>query len=157
MTAGDLERAGRLFLRVIGEALRQRTACAVASLRDGFPGDPSNGTLSGDREAEDRYFDRHGALPCPVLDPATGTCDLYGSRPVSCRTYGPPVRFGGQALPPCRLCFAGAPPEVIERCRVAPDGSGIESALAGRLEKDGEERGETIIPFALLAEDREQD
>jgi Fe-S-cluster containining protein len=123
-------------------AVRERTAGAVEALRDDFPGDPASGTLSGDREQEDRFFDRHGALP--------GTCDLYESRPISCRTYGPPVRFGGQSLPPCHLCFDGATPEVVEQCRLAPDDSGIESALVERLQKDEGEQGETIMPFALL-------
>jgi Fe-S-cluster containining protein len=138
-------------------ALRERTARAVEALRDDFPGDPASGTLSGDREQEDRFFDRHGSLPCPALDPEAGTCDLYDSRPVSCRTYGPPVRFGEQSLPPCRLCFDGATPEEIERCRVTPDDSGIEAALLERLRRDDDGKGETIIPFALLGAPEEKE
>jgi len=130
-------------------AVRERADRAVETVRDGFPGDPEEGDLSGDRGEEDHFFDRHGTLLCPALDPPTGTCDLYESRPISCRTYGPPVRFGAQSLPPCRLCFAGATPEVVERCRVAPDESGIESALEKRLQRDEIGRGETIIPYAL--------
>src|SRR5262245_14353729 len=34
--------------------------------------------------------------PCPALDPDTGACDLYAARPIACRTFGPPVRFGGE-------------------------------------------------------------
>lgn len=30
--------------------------------------------------------------PCAALDPETGTCDLYAARPITCRTFGPPVR-----------------------------------------------------------------
>ena len=33
---------------------------------------------------------------CPVLDPETGGCDLYAARPVTCRTFGPPVRWGAE-------------------------------------------------------------
>jgi len=84
MTSDDLAQADR----------------AVDTVRDGFPGDPAGGDLSGDRREEDDFFDRHGALPYPALDPVTGTCDLYELRPIICRTYGPPVRFGGQSLPP---------------------------------------------------------
>ncbi|HET8947937.1 MAG TPA: YkgJ family cysteine cluster protein, partial [Candidatus Polarisedimenticolia bacterium] len=97
------------------EALRQsdparaaaivvRARAAVAAMRDDFPGDVERGLLAGDEDAEDRFLERHAGTPCPVLDPATQTCDLYAHRPVSCRTYGPPVRFNGQDLPPCRLC-----------------------------------------------------
>ena len=35
---------------------------------------------------------------CPALDPKTGACDLYAARPIICRTFGPPVRFGGESL-----------------------------------------------------------
>lgn len=137
-------------------AVRERADRAVDMLREGFPGDPAGGELSGDRGEEDSFFDRHGTLPCPALDPVAGTCDLYESRPISCRTYGPPVRFGAQSLPPCRLCFAGAAPEVVEQCRVAPDESGIESALERRLQRDQSGRGETIIPYALRSGRREE-
>src|SRR6185369_7947356 len=56
--------------------------------------------------------------PCPVLDPQTGTCDLYSSRPLTCRTFGPPVRCSSGALAICDLCFDGATPEQIEACVV---------------------------------------
>lgn len=65
--------------------------------------------------------------------------------------------FGGQPLPPCRLCFVGATAEEVERCRVEPDDSGIEAALLRRLRSDGGGQGETIIPFALLCGDREEE
>ncbi len=34
--------------------------------------------------------------PCPVLDPETGLCELYAARPITCRTFGPPVRCGDE-------------------------------------------------------------
>ena len=46
--------------------------------------------------------------PCPALDPETGTCDLYASRPITCRCFGPPVRCDSGALGICELCFDGA-------------------------------------------------
>jgi Fe-S-cluster containining protein len=83
-------------------AVVERARAAVAAMGDHFPGDVERGLLAGDEEAEDRFLQRHSETSCPVLDPATQTCDLYAHRPVSCRTYGPPVRFNGQDLPPCR-------------------------------------------------------
>src|SRR5512146_2180364 len=38
------------------------------------------------------------SAPCPVLDPDTRTCDLYAWRPITCRTFGPPVRFGQDSV-----------------------------------------------------------
>ena len=80
---------------------------------------------------------------CPALDPSTGFCDLYAWRPVSCRTYGPPVLFGEVREPPCALCFVGAPREEIERCRIEPDRDDLEAVLL-----DGDEL-ETTVACAL--------
>ena len=101
--------------------------------------------LAEEDEAAEAYFARHGALPCPALDPETGRCDLYAHRPLTCRTFGPPVKIGEAALPPCRLCFQGAFPETVEACRVEPDPHGIEDRILSRLGEDVE----TLIAFAL--------
>jgi len=130
-------------------ALRERARQAVALLIPDFPGDPVTGRLAEDEGAEEAFSERHAALACPALDPSTGTCDLYAWRPVSCRTFGPPVTIGGASLPPCRLCFADAGPEEIERCRIAPDAVGAEEeALAALPDPDGSDP-ETLVAFAL--------
>ena len=84
--------------------------------------------------------------PCPALDPDTGACDLYSARPITCRTFGPPVRFGGEALAVCELCFDGATGEEIAACEVDVDPGNLEGALLTELEG-----GETIVAFALAA------
>jgi Fe-S-cluster containining protein len=124
-------------------AVAGRARAQLPILCDGLPGDPETGVLLDD-EAADPYFTRHGSLPCPALDPATGRCDLYAWRPLTCRTFGPPVRIGEADLPPCRLCFQGAPAGTVEACRVEPDPHGLEDRL---LALSGEE--ETLIAFAL--------
>ena len=58
---------------------------------------------------------------CPALDPATLTCDLYAWRPLTCRTFGPPLHFRGEAIAVCELCFDGATPEQIAACEVEID------------------------------------
>jgi Fe-S-cluster containining protein len=135
-------------------AILERAQRTVERFREGFPGDGVTGRLSGDEEAEDRFFERHAGVPCPVLDPATQTCDLYDHRPVSCRTYGPPVRFGGQDLPPCRLCFQDAPAGTIEACRVEPDPDHLERTVLERLERGDGDASETVIAYAVIG-DRE--
>ena len=136
-------------------AVRERARRTVEGFAPTFPGDAESGQLNGNEAAEDRFFEAQSAVPCPALDPATQTCDLYEHRPVSCRTYGPPVTFGGENLPPCRLCFTAAPAAKVEECRVTPDRHGLERAILDRLKRDNGDQGETIIAFAIAgAEER---
>lgn len=137
--------------RAAGVAKRARTA--VRAMRRGYPGDPGTGRLSEDEAAREGFFDRHGARPCPALDPRSGSCELYEARPLTCRTYGPPVRIGGESLPPCRLCFQAASPRTIARCRVTIDPGDREDRLLRRLYRAGlPAAAETVVAFAL-AED----
>jgi Fe-S-cluster containining protein len=124
----------------IGERARRQTAL----LQGDFPGDPATGRLDPKDEGE-AFFVRHTAVPCPALDPRSGHCELYEHRPATCRTFGPPLRIGEAELPPCRLCFRGAPPEEVESCRVDPDPDGIEDRLAARFRDDSE----TLIAWVL--------
>ncbi|HEX4962335.1 MAG TPA: YkgJ family cysteine cluster protein [Thermoanaerobaculia bacterium] len=145
---GLTELAGRDPQRAEAVAGRARTQLAL--LRQGYPGDPETGGLHDDGEAAEAWFSRHGGLPCPVLDPETGRCDLYSHRPITCRSFGPPVQIGESPLPPCRLCFQGASGEVVEACRVEPDPHGLEDRLLARLGNGGNpEPPDTLIAFAL--------
>src|SRR5438270_242480 len=74
--------------------VRERVRDSIALLAPQFPGNPQTGILDEDEEAEERFFEFANDEPCPVLDPATGLCDLYTSRPITCRVFGPPVRSG---------------------------------------------------------------
>jgi len=126
-------------------AVVERARAQIPALIPGFPGDPATGMLSDDEDASEAYLDRHAARPCPALDPETSRCDLYAHRPLTCRTFGPPVRIGNTDLPPCRLCFRGEPPAAVEACRVEPDPEGVEDRLIARLREDEE----TLVAFAL--------
>jgi Fe-S-cluster containining protein len=140
LAASDAGRAGRV---------RERANAAARALAADFPGDARSGVLGEDEAARDAFFTRHAAMPCPVLDPETGFCELYAHRPVSCRTFGPPMRIEGEALPPCRLCFQGSPAEEIEACRVTLDCHDIEGPLTARVEEAVARSGETVIAMAL--------
>ena len=129
--------------------LRERARRAVEILNDGYPGDRQSGKLVADGAALDAFFERHGALPCPALDPSTDRCELYTWRPVACRTYGPPLRFGDEAAPPCRLCFRQAGPALTERCRMEPDEAGREESLLRRLGVEPGAEWETLIAFVV--------
>jgi Fe-S-cluster containining protein len=132
-----------------GAAIRARARADVAALAPHFPGDAATGRLSDDERAEEAIAARFSARPCPALDPASGRCDLYAFRPLSCRTYGPPVRLGGEALPPCERCFPACGDDEAERCRAAIDPEGREAALLCALAARGGDDGETLVAFAL--------
>ena len=68
-------------------------------------------------------------VPCPVLDPDRGTCDLYESRPLLCRTFGAATKRGG-TVGACELCYEGASDAEIEAAAVdLPDvDEGLERA-----------------------------
>jgi Fe-S-cluster containining protein len=87
--------------------------------------------------------------PCPALDPATGTCDLYAARPLTCRMFGPPVRCESGDLGVCELCFEGASEAEIAACEVEFDPQGLETVLLCELEESTGVRGETTVAAVL--------
>lgn len=128
--------------------VRERARDAVARLGADFPGDPLTGILDDGDAAEERFSEFANDEPCPALDPETGNCELYESRPMTCRTFGPPVRSEG-GLGVCELCFHGASDEEIASCEMIPDPDDLEAELLQQLEKTTRTRGETIVAFAL--------
>ena len=89
--------------------------------------------------------------PCPALDPQTGTCDLYTSRPITCRYFGPPVFSDSGTVGVCELCFDGASDEEIAACVVDFDPGGMESALVDALEQATGVRGMTTVALSLIS------
>jgi len=87
---------------------------------------------------------------CPALDPVTGNCELYDSRPMTCRVFGPPVR-SEDGLGVCELCFQGASADEIAACEMTPDPDDLESELLKDLEDSRGIRGKTIIAFCLAS------
>ena len=127
-------------------ALRQRARQSVARLTPDFPGDPRTGLLDEDRAADFDSFANDE--PCPVLDPATGLCDLYAARPITCRVFGPPLRTE-DGLGVCELCFHGATHEEIAACEVHLDSDSLESSLTAEAEQTAGRSGNTIVAWAL--------
>jgi Fe-S-cluster containining protein len=130
--------------------IRERAQDAVARLSPDFPGDPLSGVLDEGTEAEQRFADFANEEICPALDPETGNCELYESRPMTCRVFGPPVR-SEDGLGVCELCFHGATDEDIAACEMKPDPGGLESVLLQELENGTGIRGNTIVAFALAS------
>jgi Fe-S-cluster containining protein len=111
-----------------------------------FPGDFATGRL-GETEAEQaRFEDFANEAACPALDPATGRCDVYAARPMTCRVFGPPVRMGeGDALGHCELCFHDASEAEVQACEMA-----VPHDLEAELVSELDEMGETVVAFAVL-------
>jgi len=114
-------------------SVMQRARRSVERICREFPVDPLGAVLAVEEAAEDE--------PCPALDPVSGACDLYSARPVTCRTFGPAVSCGAEALAVCELCYRGATDEQIAACRVDLDFGEID-----------EGDGDTIVAFALCGE-----
>jgi Fe-S-cluster containining protein len=130
--------------------VRERTRCSVARLTPDFPGDPATGRLFDDVDSETAFAEFADDEVCPALDPRSGTCDLYAWRPMTCRTFGPPVRSDTeQGLAVCELCYRGATDEEIAACEMVPDPDGVEDKLLGQMSKRGEPMGNTIVAFCL--------
>jgi Fe-S-cluster containining protein len=129
-------------------ALRKRAREAVARIAHEFPGDPVAGILDEGEAADRRFADFANDEPCPALDPDTGNCELYESRPMTCRVFGPPVQ-SEDGLGVCELCYQGATPAEIAACEMKPDPDDLESSLLKQVEKSTGRRGYTIIAFCL--------
>jgi Fe-S-cluster containining protein len=130
------------------ESVRERARRSVERLTEGFPGDPATGLLDPSEEAEARFEDFANDEPCAALDPATGLCDLYLARPVTCRVFGPPVR-SEQGLGVCELCYHGATEEQIASCEMEADPEGLEEQLVQEFEQSSGTNGRTLVAFAL--------
>jgi Fe-S-cluster containining protein len=130
------------------QSVRERARKSVERLTQGFPGDPVTGLLDTSEEAEALFEDFANDEPCAALDPATGLCDLYLYRPVTCRVFGPPVR-SEQGLGVCELCYHGATEEEIAACEMAVDPEGREAELVQEFEQSSGKHGRTLVTFAL--------
>ncbi|MGA8271405.1 MAG: YkgJ family cysteine cluster protein [Candidatus Sulfotelmatobacter sp.] len=128
--------------------VRMRARDSVARLSPEFPGDLVTGLLHDGDEAAELFSDFANDEPCPALDPLTGNCELYESRPMTCRVFGPPVR-SEDGLGVCELCFQGATDQEIANCEMKPDPDDLESGLLKSLETSTGIRGNTIVAFCL--------
>jgi Fe-S-cluster containining protein len=127
---------------------------SFARIRSLFPGDQATGILSHDYEESVLFADESdesigNSEPCPVLDPTTGTCDLYEHRPIVCRTFGPPMRTPEGDLATCELCFITASTEEIAACELDSSIPAMEEASNKAYDTEHHLSGETLVVFAL--------
>jgi Fe-S-cluster containining protein len=143
-------RAGLEALRAAdqaaAEALEERARAWLDVYGPDFPGDRSTGVLGTSEEDQVRFDAFADDAPCPALNPATGLCDVYQDRPMTCRVFGPPTRLADEgALGCCDLCFVGASPTEVAACEMP-----VPRRLESDLLAEAGDRGETVVAFALL-------
>ena len=131
------------------QTIRTRVIDSLARLDPWFPGELSTGILHEDHEAAILFEEFANDEPCPVLDPATGTCDLYEHRPILCRTFGPPMRTPEDNLGTCELCFIHASTEEIAACELDPSVPDQEADNNEAWDAAHHTHGETLIAYAL--------
>ena len=136
----DPERAARI---------RTRISESLTRLDPWFPGDLATGILNEDHEAAILFEEFANDEPCPVLDPTTGTCDLYKHRPILCRTFGPPMRTEEGNLATCELCFIHASTEEIAACELDPTIPAQEEASNEAFNASHNLHDQTLIAYAL--------
>ena len=130
--------------------VRERAWESVKRLAADFPGDAKTGILDESEASEARFAGFADDEPCPALDVESGLCDLYAARPMTCRTFGPPVRSGPEgALGVCELCYHGATDQQIAACEMTHDPDNLEEKLLRELEQETGKRGNTIVAWCL--------
>ena len=146
-------RSGMAHLRSADPSLaaiiEQRAQAWLAEYGPAYPGDRETGILGTSSADQMRFEDFANDAPCPALDPATGRCDVYAWRPMTCRVFGPPVRSandeGAEGLGHCELCFIGATPEQVAACEMP-----VPHTLEAEILLEIGFETETIVAFGLL-------
>ncbi len=149
----DPEKAARIHARVQDSLTRldpwfpgDRTTGILA---EDYSGSPTGGLGSLGQEQTILFEEFANDEPCPVLDLATGTCDLYDHRPILCRTFGPPMRTEEDNLATCELCYIHATTEEIAACELDPAIPALEAASNQAFNAAHHLHGETLIAYAL--------
>jgi Fe-S-cluster containining protein len=134
----------------LAAAIELRAKAWLDSIGAEFPGDLTTGWLSETEADRKRFEDFANEAACPALDEATGRCDVYAWRPMTCRVFGPPIRMdagtdSAEALGHCELCFNGASEDEVAACEMP-----VPQELEAEVLDEVGETGETVVAFALL-------
>jgi Fe-S-cluster containining protein len=133
--------------------IEARIQVARGHLAPFFPGDLTTGVLSDDEEPVILFEEWAHADPCPILDPATQTCDLYADRPILCRTFGPPIRNDpgdlSAGLSICELCFTQASESEVLAAEIDSTFRALQATEEAAYESTHPDSGPTVIAFAF--------
>jgi Fe-S-cluster containining protein len=136
---------------VRAERIRRRARVSWDRLAPEFPGDKVTGrlALSPNSGEPSSAFESFGnEEPCPVLDPESGTCDLYAARPHTCRIFGPPLPTdNGYGI--CDLCFTTATDDEIVASALPHAVADTPEALDQAAVAAGATPGLTVVSYVL--------
>ena len=147
-------RAGMELLRGahpdLAAEIERRARGWIAEHGAEFPGDAVTGLLGDSERERERFEEFANETACPALDQATGRCDVYAWRPMTCRVFGPPIRMeagsgADDVLGHCVLCFVGATEHEVAACELA-----VPHEMEARLLDKLGGQSETVVAFALL-------
>jgi len=136
-------------------AVRERARTSVKRLSGAFPGNLQTGIIGEDEASLERFEEFGNDEVCPVLSPETGECELYASRPMTCRVFGPPIR-SDQGLGVCELCYHGAANEEIAGCELVTGADDLEASLCEEVERRSAIQGNTTVAFSLVMSESAQ-
>ena len=134
------------------EAIEARAHAQVELLESAYPALKSNPALDRwDDRTIDNVVEEFSNLPCPALS-LDGTCDVYASRPVTCRTMGIPNDSGGLVEGACSVQTAVpivrlSPTFRAEENQLAEQ-EAVELAILNRARPDDGE--EIPLPYGFL-------
>ncbi len=139
--------------------IETRARAYISEFGASFPGDRQTGLLDESEEAQAAFDDFANEAACPALNPATGLCDVYDARPMTCRVFGPPVRMnnspaeadeGEEGLAVCELCFTTASPAEIAAAEMHVPIREEEQLLEVLEQQTGIQPRDTIVAYCLL-------
>ena len=142
LRAADLHKAG---------AIAQRAKAWIAEFGPEFPGDRATGILGRSEEEQARFEGFANDAACPALNPATGLCDVYEWRPITCRVFGPPTQWcrteDGQAWAAVSCALRARAKTRLRACEMP-----VSHELEERLVEEVGDAGESVVAFPLLCQ-----
>lgn len=152
LDALELQRGLDTLPSVQRDAIEARAHAQVELLESAYPALKSNPSLDRwDDRIIDKLVDEFSTAPCPALS-ADGMCQVYASRPVTCRTMGIPNEVDGLVQGACSVQTA------VPIIRLSPFFRAQENQLAEQevmalalLNQDHSDDGEEILlPYGFL-------
>ena len=128
----------------------RRARHLVGAMANAWGEEIRTGGLPSDQHEREILLGEFASEPCPALSRRTGRCLLYTGRPLSCRSYGLPLSWGGETLPPCSLNLEGLRPSRWSLFAIAPDPEDLEGLLLTRIQALIPGLGDTTVAGAVL-------
>ncbi len=133
-------------------AIITRARAQVAALESAYPNLRSKPALDGwDDRTIDDMVEHFSDIPCPALAP-DGTCGVYASRPITCRTMGIPSESDGMVHGACTVQTAVPIIRLSPSLRTDADRlaehEAVSLSILSRVQPDAGD--ELLLPYGFL-------